>query len=211
MTPGERPLFHFTHIKNLSPIIANGLRSDAAVRAMGSLQIEVGATQIKERRRRRSVPVGPGGCVGDYVPFYFATRSPMLLTLQSGNVPAYQEGQGSLIYSVSDPDHLEANACELVITDRNAALGHALFYDGLGHLDDAIDWALMNAVMWNNTPNEPDRMERRMAELLVHHRVPFAAIRHIGVLTAARRDEVLEAMASVAEPPRVTVRPRWYY
>jgi hypothetical protein len=39
---------------------------------------EVGDPQIKERCRNRAVNTGPGGTIGDYVPFYFAPRSPML-------------------------------------------------------------------------------------------------------------------------------------
>lgn len=43
--------------------------------------------------------------------------------------------------------------------------------------------------MWKNTPGEPDRMERRMAEFLVHQSVPFGAILSIGVRTAPMRQK----------------------
>ena len=36
--------------------------------------------RIQERRARMDVPVGPGGKVHDYVPFYFSSINPMLLS-----------------------------------------------------------------------------------------------------------------------------------
>ena len=42
------------------------------------LTTEVGQPDIKLKRRHRVVPIDPGGVVADYVPFYFAARSPML-------------------------------------------------------------------------------------------------------------------------------------
>lgn len=67
----------------------HGLRSDSLVIAEGSLTVDVGKDNIKEGRRRRTVPIGPGGVVADYVPFYFAPRSPMLFTIDKGSVPQY--------------------------------------------------------------------------------------------------------------------------
>lgn len=73
-----RWIYHFTHIDNLAPIrAATKLRCDSVARE-GVLRTEVGDPDIKESRRRRSIPIEPGGRVGDYVPFYFAPRSPMM-------------------------------------------------------------------------------------------------------------------------------------
>jgi ssDNA thymidine ADP-ribosyltransferase, DarT len=38
------------------------------------------------------VPLAPYGCVADYVPCYFAPRSPMLYKLHKGGVPNYSGG-----------------------------------------------------------------------------------------------------------------------
>lgn len=210
-TPRRGLLFHFTHVANLPSVIAHGLRSDSAVRADGSLAVEVGEDRIKEQRRRRNVPIGPGGVVADYVPFYFAARSPMLYTINRGNVPAYQDGQDPLVYLVTDVARLQQVGCRFVFTDRNAYYQTATYAEDPARLDELVDWPLMEATMWNNTAAEPDRMERRMAEFLVHGSVPFSAVTAVGVRSEAMTTAVAEVLCTLDDPPKVVVRPDWYY
>ncbi|MEI6622203.1 MAG: DarT ssDNA thymidine ADP-ribosyltransferase family protein [Actinomycetes bacterium] len=70
------PVMHFTHVDHLRTIAARGLLADELAQAEGLLSVDVGNREIKSRRRRRQVRVQPGGVVADYVPFYFAPRSP---------------------------------------------------------------------------------------------------------------------------------------
>ena len=93
--PVHTPFYHFTPIHHLVSIIERGLRCDGT--AAGLLAVEVGNRGIKERRRRRAVPVGGRGVVADYVPFYFAPRSPMLYAIAMGNVPEYTGGTDPLV------------------------------------------------------------------------------------------------------------------
>ena len=53
----------------------DGLLSDTDAVRSGSLMVDIGNADIKERRRGRMVPIGPGGAASDYVPFYFAPRA----------------------------------------------------------------------------------------------------------------------------------------
>lgn len=50
-----------------------------------------------------------------------------------------------------------------------------------------IDWQLMQDTIWRNTEAEPDRVERRMAEFLVHGRVPWEAFLGVAVRTEEHR------------------------
>lgn len=75
-------LFHFTRLEHLDSIARDGLCCDADAHQAERLVVEIGHVDIKERRRRRAVPTGPGGVVSDYVPFYYAERSPVLFAIQ---------------------------------------------------------------------------------------------------------------------------------
>jgi len=48
---------------------------------------DISMHSVQGHRAVKAVPVPPGGTLHDYVPFYFAPRSPMLRTLEGGNVP----------------------------------------------------------------------------------------------------------------------------
>jgi hypothetical protein len=67
------------------------------------------------------VPLAPYGCVADYVPFYFAPRSPMLYKLHKGGVPNYTGGQDPLVYLVSSAEAVAATGASFVFSDGNCA------------------------------------------------------------------------------------------
>ena len=79
MEDGSTPIFHITHVENLASIIREGgLRCDREAAERGLAEVGIAHQHIKDRRAGRRVPLPPGGTLDDYVPFYFAPRSPML-------------------------------------------------------------------------------------------------------------------------------------
>ena len=59
--------------------------------------VDIAYQGIQDRRATTRVPCGAEGVLHDYVPFYFAPRSPMLYTIHKGNVESYREGQAPVI------------------------------------------------------------------------------------------------------------------
>ncbi|GAA1447082.1 DUF4433 domain-containing protein [Nocardiopsis tropica] len=205
---------HFTHVDHLATVIERGLLSDTAAQAAGVLTTEVGNLGIKDRRRQSAVPVPPGGAVADHVPFYFAPRSPMMFSISKGNVPSYKGGTARLIYLVTTLERLHELGHRPVLTDRNAALNYTEYrvFDPPDLIDDDfIDWGLMSQNYWNNTLDEPQRMERRMAEALVHERVSWEAITMIGTRSQVVADEVLAILAVTQSDVPVHIQPDWYF
>ena len=100
---------------------------------------------------------------------------------------------------------------QFVLTDRNAVSAYARFSTEIDDLSSFVDWPLMEARYWHNTPTEPDRRSRRMAEFLVHRRVPWATF----IELAARTDEdATRAQASLAKvnvDGVIRVRQDWYF
>lgn len=205
---------HFTRVEHLASVIEHGLLSDTAAHEMGLLTTEVGNPRIKDQRRQQAVPMLPGGVVADYVPFYFAPRSPMMYAISRGNVPTYTGGTKRLVYLLSTLECLHELGHKTLLTDRNAALSYTAYraFDPADPInDDFIDWGLMSNDYWNNTPEEPQRVERRMAEALVHKRVAWGAITRIGTQSKVVAAEVRAFLASAQSSVPVDVRPKWYF
>ena len=211
--PRPTPVFHFTRVEHLETIAASGLHCDSLAQANGMLTIEVGDTGIKARRSRRLVPLAPGGFVGDYAPFYFAPRSPMMYSIAAGNVPTYMDGTGQIAYLVSTIETLQQFGLDIVLTDRNAFLGYTAFarLADAEPAEDFIDWSLMQERYWNDTPEYPDRKERRMAECLVHQTVPWRAFNEVVLTNEATAAHVRAFIARGGHAQEVSVRPDWYF
>jgi hypothetical protein len=148
--------------------------------------------------------------VADYAPFYFAPQSPTLYAITNGRVAEYQGGQARLIFLVTDLARLVSLGLPFVFSDGNCASAVTAFYDSLEDLDK-VDWELMRAKWWFDTPEDPDRRRRRAAELLVHQRVSWEAF--LGIVTM--NDETAEIVRSElcrmkVELP-VAVRRGWYF
>ena len=200
------PVFHFTHIDNLATIAASGLQCDTRIQTTKILRQEVGNQDIKSMRRAREVPVPPGGVVADYLPFYFAPRSPMMYAIHMGNVPTYLDGCDDIVYLCTRVGRLRDTGREVLFTDRNAALAIAAFATEAGYL--RIDWDLMREVIWKNTDEYPDRREKRMAECLVHLLVEPAGIESLVTKTQAVAERVGRL---VGDTWPVSVRGGWYF
>ncbi|MGH3157753.1 MAG: type II toxin-antitoxin system toxin DNA ADP-ribosyl transferase DarT [Streptosporangiaceae bacterium] len=207
-------LMHFTHVRNLPGIFSDGcLQADSLVSVRSCLVVEAGDPAIKASRKQRQIMIRgePYGCVGDYVPFYFANRSPMLYKIARGGVPSYTEGQDPLVYLVTTVETVAAAGLRWLFSDGNCAANVTDFFDDLTLLDSAVDWQVMRAQIWKNTADDPDKMRRRMAEFLVLHRLPVACL--VGVVTQSQGTKAAVQALLTQYDLRLPVQVRrgWYF
>ena len=170
--------------------------------------MNIGHKHIKERRLARPVPVGPKGTVGDYVPFYFAPKSPMLFAISRGAVDGYTAGQQPVIYLCSSTEEVDTVKLRWVFTEGHADMAYTNFFDDFKDLDK-IDWPLMSSKYWNDTDEYPDRKRRRQAEFLVHHFFPWPLVRKIVVFDDANAQRVSNILRG--QPPAIEINRDWYY
>jgi ssDNA thymidine ADP-ribosyltransferase, DarT len=201
------PIYHITPVNNLPSIVkAGGLLCD---RNAKNIQfVSIAHQNIKARRLKRQVPVGPGGVLADYVPFYFAPRSPMLFTIHRGNVQGYTAGQGPIIHLVSSTEAVGGAGLDWVFTEGHAVIDYTDFFDDFADLNQ-IDWPLMRSRYWADTNDDPDRLRRRQAEFLVHQFFPWNLFSEIGVCNAKTEQQVKQILVGAQIP--VSVKEAWYY
>jgi len=212
--PGQVPIpteiIHMTHVDNLPIILQSGeLRSTVLLQGVAEHVTSIAYTSIQQQRAMKPVPCRAGGCLHDYVPFYFCRKSPMLYTISRGNVPC-EGGQDALVHMVSTAQAVAQAGLPFVFSDGHGIMAYTEFFDDLDEMR-AVDWNVIAARYWHDTPDDGDRKRRRQAEFLVRDRFPLNLLQEIVVRSAAARDhvEALLNQANVAVP--VTVNSAWYY
>lgn len=205
-------IYHITHIEHLATILAEGgLWCDRESATKGLIKAGIAHQHIKDRRARRMVPVGAGGTLADYVPFYFGPRSPMLYAIHTNNVEGYSGGQAPVVHLVTDVATVLAAGLPFVYTDGHADIDLSRFETDPAILGNVVDLPLMQARYWFDTDTQPDRKRRRQAEFLVHDFFPWNLFKEVGVIDQAAANQVTAALGGQAHLPPVLVRRAWYY
>lgn len=211
--PAQPKIYHITHVDNLPAIIAQGgLRSDALMHAAGGPTQTIGMASIKGRRLSLPVRCHPGDVVGQYVPFYFCSRSVMLYLLHKGNHPEvdYKGGQAPIIHLEADLGQAvawaQANGRRWAFTLSNAGAYYAQFRDDLGALGE-IRWDAVAATQWS----APDIREGKQAEFLVRDVFPWGLFTRLGVQNMPMKLQVDAILNTAPHKPKVDLVPAWYY
>lgn len=203
-------IYHITHIDNLPSILeVGGLLANSQLQPNQFTDIAHGG--IQDRRARIQVPCAARGTLHDYVPFYFAPRSPMLYTISRGNVEGYRDGQTSILHLVIDITPLVELDFAFTFTDGHAVMAYSDFYEDLNLLEHVIDWDLMNDPYWANTPEDNNRRCRRQAEFLVHKFCPWDFVTKIGVINSNMLNQVCDLLQQYNDSTPVNVYRYWYY
>ena len=208
----KRLIFHITHIDNLPAIInSGGLSSDRRLLGVSGGRIVIGYEEIKRRRLDElSVHCHPGTRVGDYVPFYFCPRSPMLYVIHRRNAGlSFKGGQERVVHLVSTVELAVQAAADrpFAFSDGNAGTRFTQFSKDLGQLDSLVDWNAVGELYWSDSAVK----ERKQAEFLVHDSFPWTAIAAIGVINQSVEDDVKAILELAVHRPMIAVKPDWYY
>ncbi len=202
-------IYHFTDLDNLASIIGNN--KIACKNTPGLAAVSAAEDSVQQKRARKIVPVCQNGSLHDYVPFYFAPRSPMLYSLHKGNVETYTKPQSNLIYLVSAVETVLKFQLPYAFSNRNATTITADFFDDFQTNIGAVDWNLMKAEFWHNTEDDTDRKSRRAAEFLVFKEVPWDCFNKIGVFDKEKKELVIKFIKAMKSQPLVSVERGWYF
>jgi len=176
MIPNElkgRFIYHFTSINNLESIIVDGLLSTNQKIENGVDHENIANNEIQERRKTMNVSCGPQGIVHDYVPFYFAKRTPMLLNIvKSKNID-----QIDIIYLAIPIEKIMDSDAVFSDASANTAIPPN-FYDNPNDLSN-LNWNIIDSWRWSY--HDDDERHQKMAEVLIHKKIEITDISHIVV------------------------------
>jgi hypothetical protein len=220
--PKPLRIFHITAICNLAKIAKSGkLYSNAQLQKK---KIEYGNIAYQGAQGKRAIKIvvrPPSGVIHDYVPFYFAPRSPMLMAVDHGRVDGCDYRQPDIVHFVTTVEAVVKNRLPYVFYDHNATLDFAECYSDVKDLDK-IDWPLFFEAprldgycqfFFNNRniPKYVKRRETRQAEFLIHKSVSLKLMNTVGVYDEAKANEVRTIFDEADLNLDVTVKKDWYF
>jgi hypothetical protein len=202
--PEERLIYHITDVENLPAILDEGLLLSDAVMSQRDATL-IGHNHIKERRLTQ---IRVAGCnnrfVGEFVPFYFCPRSPMLYTINLGNTGRPPGCQTTILHLVSRVGYAVGLGVPWAVSDGNAGAFHTTFESTLQAIDN-LDWKAIEASFW------AENRHQKQAEFLVADVFPWEGIHEIGCQNAGVANEVTRLLAGRNHRPKVSIRTGWYY
>jgi hypothetical protein len=202
--PEQTLIFHITDVENLGAILAaGGLYSDAVM--VQRRPVVIGYPHIKQRRLTKyRVDCCGNRFVGEFVPFYFCPRSPMLFAVNSDETGRGTGAQRSVVHLVSTVARALSQNRPWAISDGNAGAGYALFSSRLASLAE-LDWEAIEARYWQG------KQTQKSAEFLVADFFDWTGVTAVGCHNPEVLEQVQNLLLTRAHRPPVRVEPSWYY
>lgn len=206
LTPEKALIFRITHRDNIPFIFDNGLHC-ASSEIRDPTFVPIGKQDLIDRRASRVVGVPPGGTLADYVPFYFAPRTPMLGAIRFGK-GVQPRANEEIVFLVSSLHALGKNDVTFLFTDRHAVPRHTRFSSSLTDLN-WLPWEDFRAKNFRRY-EDPDRFERYEAEALAHRYVPLNALLGIACYADNVKANLDHAIAQRSLTLTTYLRTGWY-
>jgi len=154
-----------------------------------------------------------GKILGDYIPFYFGARMPMLYVIKLGtNSIKYNikpVSSQEIVYCITSVEEIKAHHLPFVFSDGHAVSDLTDFFDEsrADEIDDLVDWVAINATYWVDE-NDLDLKRRKEAEFLVGSDIPISAILGFAVYDQKAKEQLL---AYGIDEGMIVVRPKYYF
>jgi len=172
--------------------------------------VEIGNSDLIQKRHHHPVKHAMGGTLGDYVPFYFTPFSPMLLNIKTGWHGIHQRPSDEIVILVSSLHRLRELNIPFLFSDMHAYMEPAQFFSDLVDLDK-IDWGILQRRDFKRDQNDLGKIDRYMAEALVRGSMPVEALRGLVCYNEAVESPLKTLVEGTGLPLTTLVRPSWYF
>jgi hypothetical protein len=201
-----RWIFRMTHIDNIPHVLTHGITHVLSPNANKNYKPIGDATLIQARNKHRLIN---GKNLGDFTPFYFGTRTPMLYVIQKGHNMVTRTPPEKIVYCVSSVQDVIDQRLDFVFTDGHAEdrLSTCFSSDDLDRLSEVVDWDAVNAQFWKDD-TDLDKKRRKSAEFLILGDLAPEKIRGFVVFDANAKNQLLEFGI---QEHKVVIKPAYYY
>lgn len=202
-------LYRIVHQDNINYILQNGMFC-VENEQFDSNNIFIGDSTLTNQRHVFKIPLPDAGNLGDYIPFYFGYRSPMLYNIKTGHRGIPMWSQSQIIYIVCKMQPFFTDEFTIVFTNGHAKSQFTSYFTQEADLKQ-LDWAAIKALQWQNTPHDPDKMRRKQAECLIKSHIPPQYITALVVYDASTQAKMIDLIQKTDLKINVYINPKGYF
>ena len=195
-------LYRMIHIRNIPHILKHGITHKDSANANPDY-LAIGDGSLIEFRETKKVLITNGNppefaideiVLGNFIPFYFGYRTPMLFVIQKGgNFVPQPTPPDDIIYIVSSVGKIMEHNLTFYFTNGHATDGYTEFYDAssIENVEKIVDFTATRAKYWKQE-NDLDLKRRKEAEFLVKEDLPVSCILGFICYNQDAREKLLE-------------------
>lgn len=199
-------IYRMTHIDNIPHILTNGITHKTSPNRNPNY---VGIGSVSIINTRDSTTCSKGRNLGDYIPFYFWYKSPMLLWIQTGYGDATACPPEEIVYMVLWTQSIINVNLDYIFTDAHAVSGLTRFYDSsnIQNIQNILDWEAVRSTYWGGEENRELKLKKE-AEFLVYGDIPYNAIAGFVVYNEAAKQRLV---GFGIQDDRIAIRTNYYF
>jgi predicted nucleic-acid-binding Zn-ribbon protein len=175
-----------THVTNIPHILEYGITHRNSPRTNPKYKA-IGDSSLISFRETKNVWITNGRqdyenvkeiTLGDYIPFYFGYRTPMLYVVQKGgNLVPNPISPEEIVYLVSSVQKILDHQLTFYFSNGHATDGLTEFYDSsmVSEIENLVDFQATKVKYWINE-NDLDLKRRKEAEFVVKEDLPVSCI-----------------------------------
>ena len=199
-----------THVDNIPHILEFGITHRNSENANPNY-VSIGDSSLIDNRNSKKVNFDTESIIlGDFIPFYFGFRTPMLYVIQKGgNLVPRKIAPDSIIYCVTSLQKMLDSSVDFYFTDGHATNNFTKFYkkESLFEIDKLIDFQAINNKYWIDE-NDLDLKRRKEAEFLVKNDLPKDAIIGFVCFNESAKNRLLEIGV---DSSLIVIKPNYYF
>ncbi|MEO6348523.1 MAG: DUF4433 domain-containing protein [Aquaticitalea sp.] len=157
-------VYRMTHIENVPHVLQHGITHKRSQNANLNY-ITIGDVSLVDTRETKKVRVDNGDpwdlnapCIilGNFIPFYFGVKMPMLYVMQlGGNFVEQATAPKDIVYLVCSLRHIILSKSVYYFSDGHGTDSFSTFYDSsrTDALPEILDWTAIKADYWGGHEN----------------------------------------------------------
>lgn len=195
-------VYRITHIDNIPHILQNGITHRNSPNCNPDF-VSIGDISLISTRDNKHIIVDNGDLLndsskiitlGDFIPFYFGVKMPMLYVIQNGgNFVITSTPASKIIYMACTVSRLIVDQENYYFSDGHATDSLTTFYDRtkIGSLSEIIDWDAVKAAYWSGQDNL-NLKRKKQAEFLASKDIAANLIHGFGCYNEAAKNKLFD-------------------